>query len=321
MGIRFFCPNGHKLNVKAELAGKVGICPKCGERMLIPLISTRKSGESRHIPQDENYSESPVAMSPPSPEISDSPSPQNVSGMENGNETAAALPGTDANEWESAQATQTSAIPLVDSSPAQTPFAAQGVWNTPEQDAVGTAAQVVDHATPTAPQTEAFSSSSMLNDPNVNWYVRTSDNQSYGPATLPVIQSWIQEKRIGPHMLVWREGWASWLEAGNVFPELEAAFASQAADSFPTSPVNTRGDSPVVVSSSASDEKVVTRRKKAKRDLFIVALLIVVIIALIAGLIVVLILQQRSVNTAGEAAAVSSVVVPTRDFFLKNLVV
>jgi len=36
MGIRFFCPNGHKLNVKDHLAGKRGVCPQCGAKFLIP---------------------------------------------------------------------------------------------------------------------------------------------------------------------------------------------------------------------------------------------------------------------------------------------
>ena len=35
MGIRFRCPNGHKLNVKEFLAGKRGICPKCGVNLYI----------------------------------------------------------------------------------------------------------------------------------------------------------------------------------------------------------------------------------------------------------------------------------------------
>ena len=29
MGIRFYCPNGHKLNVKEFQAGRRGICPFC----------------------------------------------------------------------------------------------------------------------------------------------------------------------------------------------------------------------------------------------------------------------------------------------------
>jgi hypothetical protein len=39
MGVRFNCPQGHKLNVKAELAGKRGICPECGVRFVVPAFS------------------------------------------------------------------------------------------------------------------------------------------------------------------------------------------------------------------------------------------------------------------------------------------
>lgn len=39
MGIRFHCPSGHKLNVKAFLAGKKGVCPKCGTKVMIPTVS------------------------------------------------------------------------------------------------------------------------------------------------------------------------------------------------------------------------------------------------------------------------------------------
>ncbi len=39
MGIKFSCPNGHKLNVKTFLAGKRAICPKCGARVIVPQTS------------------------------------------------------------------------------------------------------------------------------------------------------------------------------------------------------------------------------------------------------------------------------------------
>ncbi len=39
MGIRFHCPNGHKLNVKTFLAGKRGICPDCDARFIVPTES------------------------------------------------------------------------------------------------------------------------------------------------------------------------------------------------------------------------------------------------------------------------------------------
>ena len=39
MGIRFQCPNGHKLNVKADLAGKRASCPECGVKLVIPAAA------------------------------------------------------------------------------------------------------------------------------------------------------------------------------------------------------------------------------------------------------------------------------------------
>jgi hypothetical protein len=47
MGIKFRCPNGHKLNVKTHQAGKKGYCPKCKSQVDIPLKSTRKGKAER----------------------------------------------------------------------------------------------------------------------------------------------------------------------------------------------------------------------------------------------------------------------------------
>ncbi|HEX4145020.1 MAG TPA: hypothetical protein VHY91_16055 [Pirellulales bacterium] len=46
MGIRFTCPNGHKLNVKPFLAGKRAVCPKCGAKMRVPLESQTGTANS-----------------------------------------------------------------------------------------------------------------------------------------------------------------------------------------------------------------------------------------------------------------------------------
>lgn len=40
MGIRCLCPNGHRLHVKSDLAGRRGVCPDCGVKFPIPLAST-----------------------------------------------------------------------------------------------------------------------------------------------------------------------------------------------------------------------------------------------------------------------------------------
>jgi hypothetical protein len=65
MGIKFHCPNGHKLNVKAFLAGKKGVCPKCGTKVRIPTVSEpgldddADAGDSAIATATENSSPKP----------------------------------------------------------------------------------------------------------------------------------------------------------------------------------------------------------------------------------------------------------------------
>jgi hypothetical protein len=66
MGIRFNCPNGHKLNVKEYLAGKRGVCPQCGAKFIIP--------EQAEAPQPVGVRQSQ------SVEIANSPAASHLSG-------------------------------------------------------------------------------------------------------------------------------------------------------------------------------------------------------------------------------------------------
>jgi hypothetical protein len=50
MGVRFECPNGHQLNVKAHLSGKRGICPACGARFVVPAFSGGRVPEAPDAP-------------------------------------------------------------------------------------------------------------------------------------------------------------------------------------------------------------------------------------------------------------------------------
>ena len=50
MGVRFECPNGHQLNVKAHLSGKRGICPACGARFVVPAFSGGRVPEVLEVP-------------------------------------------------------------------------------------------------------------------------------------------------------------------------------------------------------------------------------------------------------------------------------
>jgi hypothetical protein len=65
MGIRFFCPNGHKLHVKAFQAGLKGICPTCGAKMLIPWESTRLSSKEEKAQPHEGGASSAIPIELP----------------------------------------------------------------------------------------------------------------------------------------------------------------------------------------------------------------------------------------------------------------
>jgi hypothetical protein len=68
MGIRFYCPNGHKLNVKEFQAGRKGICPFCGSKIMIPTHSTRGATKGKkkrkHAAQGEEEEEVSPAPEP-----------------------------------------------------------------------------------------------------------------------------------------------------------------------------------------------------------------------------------------------------------------
>ena len=57
MGIKFLCPNGHKLHVKSFLSGKRAICPKCGVRVVVPAESTTES--SADLPRADGSESAP----------------------------------------------------------------------------------------------------------------------------------------------------------------------------------------------------------------------------------------------------------------------
>jgi hypothetical protein len=62
MGIRFLCPNGHKLNVKAFLAGKRGICPDCDAKFVVPWQS---GGQADAIDENDSPPEAALTASKP----------------------------------------------------------------------------------------------------------------------------------------------------------------------------------------------------------------------------------------------------------------
>lgn len=277
MGIRFYCPNGHKLNVKSDLAGRVGICPKCQARMTIPTTSVRESSHKSDGGSSDGGDDFANARGGDGERRSDWTA-QNDGGASQNSPNA-----TNASNVTSADA------PL-------NQFLLKG--DRAEAALGDVLRRAVDGSAQSGRGAERFDDANEpLRDPRLVWYVRSRDNQQYGPATGDVMASWINERRIGPQTLVWREDWPAWQEAGRVFPELGrvfsgvdalANFGGEKAPSAFASLAEAAQNSDAARRFADDESRALRRRKRATKTFFAIAGLIALILVLLGALIFVL---------------------------------
>ncbi len=294
MGIRFYCPNGHKLNVKSFQAGRRGICPFCGAKIIIPSQSTRKSSkadragrggaaEAEHeiVLQPEPVQHAPPASVPeagagnrmgsPGGAAPSAPAPRGTPVMAQPLElraSAGAIPVQRPLE----------PAPLVASGLKAAPVA--GVLVRPVQPAETQPA--AQPGLPTAAPAQAPpgpAASSERPDPlaeagSVVWYVRPPSGGQFGPATSDVMRTWITEGRVSADSLVWREGWRDWQEASGVFPQLGAAKNEFGIDAIGASDATSR----VGLGKTRSPR---SRRQETVRQASIITLLVLAVAVLV----------------------------------------
>ena len=198
MGIRFRCPNGHKIHVKEFLAGKRGICPTCGASVPIPLVSDAEFARQ----SEKKTRRSPASPSSPSanPSQHNLPSPRSVppDNPPTGSGPRIARPGGSTG----------SDPPSVELSPRPQPVTRP----------------VENEHRPSDPIAES---------PQAKWYVRPSTGGQYGPAPADTFRSWLDEGRVGSDAYVWREGWPEWQRAEAVFGDLHAGSAPSGCEPIP----------------------------------------------------------------------------------------
>jgi hypothetical protein len=117
------------------------------------------------------------------------------------------------------------------------------------------------------------------------WYVRPPTGGQYGPARGEVMRRWIDEGRICPDCLVWREGWTEWLQAGHVFAGLDSGDPPYAAMLTPP-PVPSGKE-------STPDVREVARPRRRSSGLGKSIAAILFLGLLVVALLVALILVQR----------------------------
>jgi len=286
MGIRFYCPNGHKLNVKEFQAGRRGVCPFCAAKVLIPHKSTRKSTrELRESGASDEWADAEATPAtaqtsgqaatgrkpPPGPDEMDSGEGQVLQ------EARGDQPRRDGPAWQAAAEQATSPQATTGGQPshgAQHPRAAGPGAAQPA------AAQ--------APQTPPPVADPFLEAPSAVWYVCPPSGGQYGPAGADLMRMWLNEQRVTANALVWREGWPDWRPAGTVFPQLGAKTTAPSGDDGPASMPKTGGGPLVQPQRRTSQPRNIGRKKNDTQALIITAL---VVLVLLLGMIFVWVLQ------------------------------
>lgn len=246
MGIKFRCPNGHKLHVKSFLAGKRGICPHCGVKVRIPEASVT-ADEADDSPESDasieggistavataaakSIAESSTATSAvarPSVTSAAPVSAAPVVAVTPVSVTPTVTPAAAAAPTPTPIAPVVAATPVVAVAPttAVTPVRAPvEVATAPVTVAAGSPVTVAVAPTAAPPiPAPAAPPDPILEAPNAVWYVRPPSGGQFGPARGDVMRKWISEGRVSADSLVWRDGWEDWKTAVAVFPTLAPA--------------------------------------------------------------------------------------------------
>jgi hypothetical protein len=212
MGIKFNCEHcGAELNVKSSLAGRKGLCPKCNEKIQVPGprgTVQKKPVESKPKREKLNVEAIDVVEAVNSVEAEVTPVFV-ASGSESTPPTQSS--GTAPDQPMQPQAV---AIPAKVTEAPVTPFP------------VAAENRPMLPSTSTLPRAEPAAADPLVEDPAAIWYVRPPGGGQFGPASNDLMKQWLKEQRVGESSLVWRDGWADWLHAGQVFQQLGAGTPS-----------------------------------------------------------------------------------------------
>ena len=310
MGIRFWCPNGHKLNVKTFQAGRRGICPYCGAKFQIPTESTRQPGakDLAFEPQEHSVHEGGGGTPPGAAPVAQPP----------GHGPAAADAGGGGSSAGTAFPVQEGPAPLFSGEPpgaTGSPAPAPGAGPAHDGPAVplqgleglapagpsggpaagappagaGQGGYTSAPVAPASPGAAPAPSDPLSQAPDVVWYVRPPTGGQFGPATGDVMRNWIAEGRVSPDSLVWREGWRDWQEASGVFDQLGAGEPDFPAAGLLTQPAGTQ----------ASARAAPRRHQSTTTSIIIISVLVLAVIILL-GVFLYVAFGTRSEKTEGS---------------------
>ncbi len=283
MGIRVSCPNGHSLNIKSFLAGKVGVCPKCDAKFRIPAEAALANESSPHASAAGRRG--PAIQIPFTPRQQESHSERTTAVGSTFDDALDDLLGETADEVRVAPATASGRLPVA--APVVAPragakqpsAAASSVRRTPSTPASPPSTPA---STP-SPASEAAS----VEAPSV-WFVRPPSGGQYGPADEAAVRQWLSEGRINGPTLVWKAGWDDWRRADEVFDSLRRGVPVNIQLKSPTSGAQVVSAAPHLLDAAVSPSAAPRRKRGKGGGVLLVGFLAVLSVALVAALIMVL---------------------------------
>jgi hypothetical protein len=193
MGIVCHCPNGHRVKVKDQQAGKRGLCPTCGAAFRIPQLSRTPDAIQPELPLAQLLPLDPAVVAT----------------------LPRAVPVGTARAAEAHVVTQPYGVPQHYADPQQhepteqhvEPMAAEVEPMAAEVEPVGEPAAVLDlHA-------------AIASRPDLSWRIAYPGGAASEPVDAVTMQEWLAGGQAEGTELVWRADWAAWLPVQEVFPE------------------------------------------------------------------------------------------------------
>lgn len=187
MGIVSYCPKGHRVKVKDHLAGRKGICPTCGAKFRIPLVSAAA-----------------VAPAPAATPVGGQ-EPIDPSGL-----PVAAVVSLDA----AIAAGLPPALPFAPAAGAEQADAPHAEMLEPAADAGPEPEPELEVAEEADPLPAVIAEA-----PGASWCVAVPGGEASSPMSGDALLEWLGSGEVTGTELVWRSDWPAWRPIDEVFSE------------------------------------------------------------------------------------------------------
>lgn len=200
MGIVAHCPNGHRIKVKDELAGRKGVCPQCQATFRIPGKGMLASAPTGHGAAAEGSG--PPAARPLSLD------PEVVAVLPRAERVPAAVIHKPRPKPDHEHRHKKSHHPKSHSKSERGAAHREEAGSRP-------AAAVAEPAAVKAPGLHP----AITERPDLTWSVALPGGEASSPLAAASLQQWLDSGRVTGDELVWRADWTSWVSIRLVFPE------------------------------------------------------------------------------------------------------